>query len=452
MGWKSGLATLLAVLGLGAAWLPVDLAVIHIAAVGRWESESVGYDGAPSPSWVSYLALRLGASKGRLRELLQHASPAVRAYAVQAIVAREGVPDDVESWLAEVLEDRAELATRSGCVSSQTTVAELASWTLLSADPPLEVRELMVDQLLSQSEPPGVLIRLLRDSDVLTPTRAQRLRGRMGLELPGLLATLASLREEQDVPTILEAYDSAPVDALRATVRFPHPAFLDELRADLGPVLADSGHAEEARWFWPAVAAYGVDGLGLLEAALDRGLDRAHLEHLGRAVNESGDPALVPVLFRLAEEHRQIGCPGASLLLVADEGRALDAILTAFPPLRGAGLQDEVRCTEEILRTWTGARGPELVHSAVLTTGVLHFEVVAAHAAELRSPDVVPALLARFSSDDNAYIYLAALEALQAYEEPWVDALVAEAMPKRRADAEDWELEALDRLWDRVER
>ena len=98
----------------------------------QYESEHVGYAAARSEQYLRYVRLRDTATLGELVQLTEHHNPAVRVYAVLALLERDA---DVLPVLRGRLGDEDEFSTMEGRVISDQRPADLMirfAWPVLS--------------------------------------------------------------------------------------------------------------------------------------------------------------------------------------------------------------------------------------------------------------------------------------------------------------------------------
>lgn len=93
-----------------------------IALDSIYESKFVGYAGVESETWKAFQDLKNSATEKELELLCEHANPAVRCYAFQALVER-GYKDCYQ-MVASHLADTVRIMRRNGCLGLGTTVSQ----------------------------------------------------------------------------------------------------------------------------------------------------------------------------------------------------------------------------------------------------------------------------------------------------------------------------------------
>lgn len=97
----------------------VQKLVDELAAVEKFASEHVSYDGHPSTEYATFARLRQRATDAEMLALLAHESPVVRSYAAQHAIER-----DLDApLLVPLLVDQALVPAQWGCIGSTMPVS-----------------------------------------------------------------------------------------------------------------------------------------------------------------------------------------------------------------------------------------------------------------------------------------------------------------------------------------
>ncbi|MEZ4320401.1 MAG: hypothetical protein R3F61_23175 [Myxococcota bacterium] len=389
------------------------------------DSQYTSIDGEESPGWKAFVELRDTASSDRLRWLLHHTSPVVRAYAFRALVARsEATPED----LIERLDDRAIVRTRSGCVGRQRFGADdsFAAMAFHLEDPG---RQQVLEALLSKPElsSRGFALREWTPAPALRGSVVEHARMRSS----GALIALARYRRSEDTALLATAIAEGNREALVAATVFPHPALLPALREARARRL----HAVEPQdlyAFHTGLALFGPQTLEAFVARLDTVHRRRRAFAMFGTLREDPDPAAIPKLFRIWEDHGLIDCAVFERLVGSDPDRALDALEHALSDVNR--LPDSEPCLAALLRTWSDARGVSgqgVLVDALTASDSEHFVVLAAEAASVQAAGSAEVLLDRLRRDPSPGVAVAAATALLAYDDDEVRRRLAIGVRRR---------------------
>jgi hypothetical protein len=432
----------------GYAQTTADL--VDVLAGGSVDGPFTGYTLTESASWKAYVQLRDSASVDELRALLDHPEPAVRVYAFWAWSHRDGGVR--ASDVIERLEDAALVTRYEGCTQWVDTAGEAAFAGMGPLKPADQAR--VLEYLLSSD------LRARRSAlNTWQPPEGLRpaIVAHANATGEGLVA-VARYGRDDDVPLLARWFADGD-QGLRAVALSAHPDLIDPLRRYHRRVLAAPTEtpADGLEPLYSALAAYGGAADDALAAPLDTELPPeerlAHLRALHHALADETDPAFVPLLFRLWEDHDIFDCRSFDQMLAHDPGRALVTLESSLSDIDslasqyGFALTDA--CVARLASAWTDARGADgdalLVSALEEVKQLSHFGVLAAEAARVRAPGAVDVLFDRLRRARSEWVYLAAARALVTYggevEEEvhrW-----ARRRLRRRRHADDAELRAI---------
>ncbi len=178
--------------------------------------------------YLAYVALREGAAGPELRQLLQHASAVVRAYAFQALAEREPESSLLPELLVAI--DDVAVVQRGGGRSEQSTVADLALERVQHRLTASE-RDVVARRLLAAGTPLRFAARIKREWTLgpeLHEALRELARGGDGEALPAL----ARYHDPADIPLLLAGLREPTLEqALQAIAEFPDASFVPPLEA-----------------------------------------------------------------------------------------------------------------------------------------------------------------------------------------------------------------------------
>lgn len=203
--------------------------VDEMANDNLYKSASIGYGAAKTEQWKRFLALKKVTTDKELISLMNHESPAVRAYAFEALVERKN-PETFDLLLAH-LDDNEEIQSFKGMnVKKQLMGDFLLEMYALDG-----VEKKAVDSILFYN--PN--IRLVAKSQLLEGMKPQaekydRLREMVVDDQdPSALIALAKFQRKKDISLIiswLKGNEGRQYSGLRAVRYFPSIAFFPYLK------------------------------------------------------------------------------------------------------------------------------------------------------------------------------------------------------------------------------
>lgn len=418
----------------------------------------VGYGADRSSTYAAYEVLRDRASKEYLVELQNDPDFILVVYAFMALDER--FPGyDLFPALMKHLKNDATIEQFWGCVLFQSTVGD-ACFEVLADELTPEQKAQVMHQVLTTKNSLALRGRILTGWQIPSKYLKEIRRMAAAGEDEALVA-LAKFRRKEDIPLILKRLegrdDDTPFYALRAISYFPDERFLPHLAKLQKKLLPEKYWSTTQREFYVAVARYkNKQALELLSIPLDPHRDvpmrTYHINFVFKAVASEQWPPYDDLLFRLWEDHGRLNVSVLKRLSRADHGRCLAAVRKALSDIRSLriySLGESGNITRPFLHLWMQAKTPDGID-------VLKKTVAAANVHEfcslVESPDfprakaLIPALFARYESDDNPHIFLAAAKAIMAYDSDDLNTRLRDEAGKRPQLHTGWGGDALKEL------
>jgi len=424
---------------------PLDDALETIRKAGTVDTEAVGYAAARTKTYDAFETMTRNATREQLMAFTNDPNPNVKAYAAMALKSTSPTAN-FHPLLMEKLKDRQSFEFLSACSMETLTIADFY-YMNLSDNLSKEQREEVIGYLLTHGQGLSSTSEGLLEWEI--PERhlpTLRTMARNGNS--SALIALAKFRKAEDYPLIIAAAKEQPWASYQAIAMNPQPVYFDLLKETLAAMLATSGYEPEAARYYIAVAAFrNRDAALLLDQALNGftttdARAAEHTEHIGKAVWPIVDSVFDSLKWRLWGQFEVLDAKTFGRMKALDEERATKLTRQTLGHLTYRIPNDLLEAMLADMMLKDPAFTQKVIADELRKADVSRYEFFAKLAKESRREIYVEPLFIGVETAENAHVFLAATEAILAYENEVLNQRLAAARKKNPALGKDWGGEA----------
>jgi hypothetical protein len=437
-------------------------------------NSAVGEGGERPEQYDNFVKLKDNATSEELIKLTAHSNPAVRCYAFWALTGNPSV--DLFPIVLAHLNDNETVETLFGCIISEEKVGDFFIDILVSnsgsnANLLTTQQQAALDSVLIYS--PNALNAKSAAIARVAPTESLYPKFRdmvVRQHDQSALVTLAKYQKAQDVELILQNQaGSKPEEreyfaTYQAIRYFPHPDFFPLLEKNLQLTLDKTHFSSEWRQLYSAIAVYkNRSAYDLLEVPFTqvkhKDIRKYHLDFVFEALRAVKEPLYDDLLWKLWADENRLTPDVLKYLSGKNPDRVFELtkkslaqadrlystnISINFDDLTAS--QDITTSMIELVMKRDKDFAIEIIRQNLRKADVHLFPIFARKATELKDPSLIDPLFYRLEREWNAYIYLAAAQALLSYSDPKVNHRIREAKKKNGNLNKDWGGEAFNKL------